>query len=63
MKSGMKKVLMKMTVTKIIIMIMIKIMNEMGTLLLIQNHEDSGDDVYDDGDSADKGDVYDYATH
>jgi hypothetical protein len=50
----MKKVLMKMAITKMIIMIVIKIMNEMGTLLLVQNDEDNGD-------CGDKGNV-DYAT-
>lgn len=48
-----------MAVTKMIIMIMIKIMHEMGTRLLIQNLEDNGEAVCDDGDCADKGD---YAT-
>jgi hypothetical protein len=54
----MKKVLMIMAVTK---MIMIKITNEMGTLLLIQNDEENEEDIYDDGDCGDKGDDDDYA--
>jgi hypothetical protein len=37
------------------IMIMIKIMNEMGMLLLIQNNDGNGEDVYDDDDCVDKG--------
>jgi hypothetical protein len=59
----MKKLLMTVAVTKMIIMIMImvKIMKEMGTLLFIQNDEDNCEDIYDDGDFADKRDVDDYA--
>jgi hypothetical protein len=56
-----KKLLMKMAVTKMIIRIMtlIKIMKKMGMLLPIQNDEDNCEDIYDDGDFADKGDAAD----
>jgi hypothetical protein len=48
----MKRVLMKVAVMKIVITVMmiINILKEMGTILLIQNDEDNGEDIYDDDD-------------